>query len=47
LCDLAVAQEMPQASAWIDELHGLAARSGMRELTARAHRLPAVEIHVK
>ncbi len=37
LCDLAVAQGMPQASAWIDELHGLAARSGMRELTARAH----------
>jgi len=37
LCDLAVAQEMPQASAWIDELYSLAARSGMRELTARAH----------
>lgn len=37
LCGLAVAQGMPQAPAWIEELHRLAARSGMRELTARAH----------
>ncbi|WP_428421115.1 BTAD domain-containing putative transcriptional regulator [Methylibium sp.] len=37
LCALAAARRMPQASAWIDELQGLAARSGMRELTVRAH----------
>jgi len=37
LCHLAVEQGLPQASAWIDELHNLAARSGMRELTARSH----------
>jgi hypothetical protein len=37
LCGLAVAQAMPQASAWIAELHSLAARSGMRELAARSH----------
>jgi len=36
LCDIAVAQAMPQASAWVNELQGLAARSGMRELTVRA-----------
>jgi DNA-binding SARP family transcriptional activator len=36
LCGLAVEHGMPHASAWIDELHSLAARSGMRELTARA-----------
>lgn len=36
LCGLAVAQGMPQAPAWIAELQLLAARSGMRELTARA-----------
>lgn len=37
LCGLAVAKAMPQASAWIEELLTLAARTGMRELTARAH----------
>jgi DNA-binding SARP family transcriptional activator len=36
LCGVAVAQAMPQASAWINELQDLAARSGMRELTVRA-----------
>ncbi|WP_457281510.1 BTAD domain-containing putative transcriptional regulator [Polaromonas sp. P5_D5] len=36
LCDVAVAQAMPQASAWINEMQDLAARSGMRELTVRA-----------
>lgn len=35
LCELAVANKMPQAPAWIDELQTLAARSGMRELTVR------------
>lgn len=37
LCGLAVAQAMPQALAWTTELHKLAARSGMRELTVRAY----------
>lgn len=37
LCGLAVSESMPQAPAWISELQGLAARSGMRELTVRAH----------
>ena len=37
LCGLAVAQDMPQAPAWIDEMQSLAARSGMRELTVRSH----------
>ncbi len=37
LCGLAVAKGMPQASAWIEELLTLTARTGMRELTARAH----------
>ena len=36
LCGVAVAQGMPQASAWINEMQDLAARSGMRELTVRA-----------
>ena len=36
LCGLAVAQALPQASVWVDELEKLAARSGMRELTLRA-----------
>jgi hypothetical protein len=36
---------MHQASAWIDEMQSLAARSGMRELTVRsAARLLACEI---
>ena len=37
LCGLAVAHAMPQAPAWINELQGLAARCGMRELTVRSH----------
>ncbi|MEO8024059.1 BTAD domain-containing putative transcriptional regulator [Polaromonas sp.] len=37
LCDLAVTQARSQASAWINELQNLAARSGMRELTVRAY----------
>jgi DNA-binding SARP family transcriptional activator len=37
LCGLAVAQRMPQVSAWIDELLSLSARAGMREFTARSH----------
>ena len=36
LCDLAAQQRMPEASIWIDELQGMAARSGMREFTVRA-----------
>jgi DNA-binding SARP family transcriptional activator len=36
LCGVAVAQAMPQASAWVNEMQELAARSGMRELTVRA-----------
>jgi len=37
LCELAVVQRLPQALGWIGELQGLAARSGMRELTVRSH----------
>ena len=37
LCGLAVAQAMPPALGWIDELQTLAARSGMRELSVRSH----------
>ena len=37
LCGVAVAHAMHQASAWIDEMQSLAARSGMRELTVRSH----------
>jgi DNA-binding SARP family transcriptional activator len=37
LCGIAVASGMPQASAWIDELRRLAARTGMRELTVRSY----------
>ena len=37
LCGLAVVQAMPKALVWITELHNLAARSGMRELTVRAY----------
>ncbi len=37
LCRLAVEQGLPQAAVWVEELHALAARSGMRELTVRAH----------
>jgi DNA-binding SARP family transcriptional activator len=37
LCGVAAARGMPHASAWIDELQGLAARCGMREFTVRSH----------
>ena len=37
LCGVAVAAAMPQASVWIDELQKHSSRSGMRELTVRAH----------
>lgn len=37
LCSLAIANRMPQAPAWIDDMQSLAARSGMRELTVRSH----------
>ena len=37
LCGIAAARGMPHASAWIDELQGLAARCGMREFTVRSH----------
>jgi DNA-binding SARP family transcriptional activator len=36
LCGLAVSERMQEASIWIDELIGIAARSGMREFTVRA-----------
>lgn len=36
LCGLAVAERLPEATIWIDELQTIAARSGMRELTVRA-----------
>ena len=36
LCGLAIANGLPEASIWIDELQNIAARSGMRELTVRA-----------
>jgi tetratricopeptide (TPR) repeat protein len=37
LCTVGVANHLPQTPAWVDELMDLAARTGMRELTARAH----------
>jgi DNA-binding SARP family transcriptional activator len=37
LCGLAVAQALPQAPGWVEDMQQLAARSGMRELSARAH----------
>lgn len=37
LCAVAVEQGLPQASGWVEELHSLAARSGMREIIVRAH----------
>ena len=37
LCEIAVSEDMAEASTWIDELQLVAARSGMRELLARAH----------
>ena len=36
LCGLAVSERMLEASIWVDELQGIAARSGMREFTVRA-----------
>jgi tetratricopeptide (TPR) repeat protein len=36
LCGLAISERLPEATIWIDELQTIAARSGMRELTARA-----------
>jgi DNA-binding SARP family transcriptional activator len=36
LCGLAISEHMREASVWVDELQGLAARSGMREFTVRA-----------
>lgn len=37
LCGLAISKRLPEATIWINELQDIAARSGMRELTARAH----------
>jgi tetratricopeptide (TPR) repeat protein len=37
VCGLAIVEKMPEATLWLDELQDIAARSGMRELTARAH----------
>jgi len=37
LCGLAVERRLPEASAWIDDLHALASRGGMRELIVRSH----------
>lgn len=37
LCDVAVAQRLPQARGWVDELQKLASRADMRELVALAH----------
>lgn len=36
LCGLAITEKLPDALFWVDELQTIAARSGMRELTARA-----------
>ena len=36
VCGLAIVERMPEATVWLDELQDIAARSGMRELTARA-----------
>lgn len=37
LCGLAVSGAMAPASAWVNEMQSLTARSGMRELTVRGH----------
>jgi DNA-binding SARP family transcriptional activator len=37
LCGLAVSEGMAKAPGWVDEMHSLAARSGMRELTVRSY----------
>jgi len=36
LCGLAIAEQRPEATLWIDDLQKISARSGMRELTIRA-----------
>jgi tetratricopeptide (TPR) repeat protein len=36
VCGFAIVEKLPEATLWINELQTLAARSGMRELTARA-----------
>jgi hypothetical protein len=36
VCGLAIVEKMPEATVWLDDLQDIAARSGMRELTARA-----------
>jgi DNA-binding SARP family transcriptional activator len=36
LCGLAISERVPEASIWVDELQGIAARSGMRDFTVRA-----------
>lgn len=36
VCGLAIVENMSEAMVWIDELQAIAARSGMRELTAKA-----------
>lgn len=35
LCGLAISERIPEAPIWVDELQGIAARSGMREFTVR------------
>jgi DNA-binding SARP family transcriptional activator len=35
LCNLAIAQRMPEATIWTDELQAIAARTGMREFSIR------------
>ena len=37
LCELAVANDMPESRRWVSDLESLAARSGMREMVARAY----------
>lgn len=37
LCGLGVSQRLPLARKWVDDLMGIATRSGMRELVVRAH----------
>jgi hypothetical protein len=36
LCNLAIAERLPEATIWTDELQAIAARSGMREFSIRA-----------
>jgi len=37
LCSLAVERHRPEAAPWINDLEALAARTGMREMVARAY----------